>query len=118
MSVARTIPLPIHAGLEAFAAPAIMAAPFALGLSALTAGVAVVVGAVLLGSALALMGSDRTVSLTAHAGSDYALAYVTVAGAIVAGIAGDLTGTVFLAGVGVAMLTLTATTRFSFARGA
>jgi hypothetical protein len=118
MSVTRTIPLPIHAGLEAFAAPAIMAAPFALGLSTIATGVAVVVGAVLLGSALALMGTERTVSLSAHAGSDYALAYVSIAGAIAAGLAGDLTGTVFLAGVGAAMLVLTATTRFSIARGA
>ena len=118
MSVARTIPLPIHAGLEAFAAPAIMAAPFALGLSALAAGVAVVVGAVLLGSALALMGSERPASLSAHAGSDYALAYVAVAGAIVTGLTGDTVGMVFLAGVGAAMLLLTATTRFSYARGA
>lgn len=118
MSVTRTIPLSIHAGLEAFAAPVIMAAPFALGLSAIAAGVAVVVGAVLLGSAIALMGTERTVSLSAHAGSDYALAYVAVAGAIVAGLAGDVLGMVFLAGVGTAMLLLTATTRFSFARGA
>lgn len=118
MGVTRTIPLPIHAGLEAFAAPAIMAAPFALGLGAVATAVAVVIGAVLLGSALTLMGSDRPVSLSAHAGSDYALAYVAIAGAIVAGLAGDLTGTVFLAGVGTAMLVLTATTRFSIARGA
>ncbi len=118
MSVTRAIPLPIHAGLEAFAAPAIMAAPFALELSSIATGVAVVVGAVLLGSAIALMGTERTVSLSAHAGSDYALAYVTVAGAIVAGLAGDLTGMIFLAGVGTAMLVLTATTRFSIARGA
>jgi hypothetical protein len=118
MSVTRTIPLPIHAGIEAFAAPAIMAAPFALGLSAIATGVAVVVGAVLLGSALALMGSERAVSVTAHAGSDYALAYVAIAGAIVAGLAGDATGMVFLAGVGTAQLLLTATTRFSIARGA
>lgn len=118
MSVTRTISLPIHAGLEAFAAPAIMAAPFVLGLSAIATGIAVVVGAVLLGSAVALMGTERTVSLTAHAGSDYALAYVAIAGAIVTGLTGDLTGMIFLAGVGVAMLVLTATTRFSIARGA
>jgi len=118
MSVSRAIPLPIHAGLEAFAAPAIMAAPFVLGLSAIATGIAVVVGAVLLGSALALMGSERYGSLTAHASSDYALAYVTIAGAIVAGIAGDIPGMIFLAGVGTAQLMLTATTRFSIARGA
>jgi hypothetical protein len=118
MGVTRTIPLPIHAGIEAFAAPAIMAAPFALGLSAIATGVAVVVGAVLLGSALTLMGSERSVSLSAHAGSDYALAYVTIAGAIVAGLTGDSLGLVFLAAIGTAMLLLTATTRFSYARGA
>jgi hypothetical protein len=117
MSITRTIPLPIHGAIETFAAPAIMAAPFLLGLSTVATGVAVVVGAVLLGSALALMGTERTVPLSAHAGSDYALAYVTIAGAIVAGVAGDLLGMVFLVGVGAAQLLLTATTRFSYARG-
>jgi hypothetical protein len=117
MSVTRAIPLPIHGAIETFAGPAIMAAPFVLGLSAVATGVAVVVGAVLLGSALALMGTERTVSLSAHAGSDYALASVTIAGAVVTGIAGDPLGMSFLAGIGAAQLLLTANTRYSFARG-
>ena len=118
MSVTRTIPLPIHGAIEAFAAPAIMAGPFVLGLGTVTTAVALVIGAVLLWSAISVVGTERPMSLSAHASFDYALAYTAVIGGVVAGLSGEVLGMVFLVGVGAAHLLLTATTRFSIARGA
>jgi hypothetical protein len=115
----RTLSVPIHGAVEVFLAPAIMAAPFFLDFGVIATAVAVVIGAVMLGSALSLVGERRSVPLSAHAGFDYAVAYVALIGAIAAAIAGDEAGTVFLVGVGAAQALLTATTRFSLApRGA
>ena len=115
----RTVPVTIHGALEVTLAPVIMAAPFVLGLGELATAVAVVIGAILLGSALSLVGERRTVPLSAHAGFDYTLAYVAVFGGLLAGILGDVGGMSFLVGVGAAQALLTASTRFSLApRGA
>lgn len=111
----RTLTVPIHGAVEVFLAPAIMAAPFLLGLGNVATAFAVVIGAVMLGSALSLVGEGRTVPLSAHAGFDYAVAYVALAGAIAAAIAGDTAGTILLVGVGAAQALLAATTRFSLA---
>ena len=111
----RTVPVTIHGALEVTLAPAIMAVPFVLGLGELTTAIAVVIGAILLGSALSLVGERRTVSLSAHAGFDYALAYVALIGGVVTGLLGDVPGMIFLVGVGAAQALLTAMTRFSLA---
>jgi hypothetical protein len=111
----RTIPVTIHGALEVALAPVIMAAPFVLGLGELASAVAIVIGAVLLGSALSLVGERRTVPLSAHAGFDYALAWIALAGGVLAGILGDVPGMMLLVGVGAAQALLTATTRFSLA---
>ena len=115
----RTLSVPTHGAVEVIVAPAIMVAPFLLGLGNVATVFAVVIGAVMLGSALSLVGERRSVPLSAHAGFDYAIAYVYLAGAIAAAIAGDAAGTLFLVGVGAAQALLAATTRFSLApRGA
>jgi hypothetical protein len=111
----RTVPVTIHGAVEVALAPVIMAAPFVLGLGEFAAAVAIVIGAVLLGSALSLVGERRTVPLSAHAGFDYALAYIALIGGVVAGLLGDVAGMSFLVGVGAAQALLTATTRFSLA---
>ena len=118
MTIFRTIPLSLHAGLESIAAPAIMAAPFVLGLGTVAAAVGIVLGAVLLGSALSLVGERRAVSLSAHAGFDWALAWVALVAGVALAITGDVPGMVFLVGVGAAQAALTANTRFSLPRGA
>jgi hypothetical protein len=110
----RTLTVPVHGAVEVLFAPAIMAAPFLLGLGNVATAFAIVIGAVLLGSALSLVGG-RPSSLSAHAGFDYALAYLALAGAVAAAIAGDAAGTFFLVGVGAAQALLTASTRFSLA---
>ncbi len=115
MNGTRTVPLDIHGAIEVFLAPAIVAAAFVLGLGTLAIAISVVIGVAMLGSAVSLVGEGRTVSLSAHAGFDYALAYIALVGGIVAGIAGDMPGLIFLAGVGAVQALLTAMTRFSLA---
>jgi hypothetical protein len=120
MTVFRAVPLSLHGALEVLAAPAIVAAPLALGLGEATSVVAFVIGVVLLGHALSIYGDGRrTVPLSAHAGFDYLLAIAAMVSGVAIGIAtGDGAATGFLVGVGVAQLALTASTRFSVPRGA
>jgi len=118
MSTLRTIPLWLHAGVETFAAPAIMAAPFFFGFGPAASVICVITGALLLGLALQVPGPERSVSLSAHASLDYALALFAAAGGLAVGlIAGAWGATIFLVGIGVALAALTASTRFSLPRG-
>jgi hypothetical protein len=101
------------------AAPMIMAAPFAFGFPPAAALVAVLIGVVLLGLALQAEGPDQAVPLSAHAGFDYLLAIVAgVAGLAIAVVTGEWYAGAFLVGVGAALATLTASTRFTVARSA
>jgi hypothetical protein len=118
MTVFRAIPLTLHGALEVIAAPAIVAAPIALGLGEATSVVAFVIGALLLGHALSIYGEGRR-TLSAHAGFDYLLAIAAMVSGVAIGIAtGEGAAAVFLVGVGVAQMALTASTRFSVPRGA
>ena len=115
----RSIPLPVHAAIEVFAAPAIMVAPFLLDFGQAATVVAVTIGALLLGLALQAEGPRRTVPLSAHAGFDYLLAIAAAIAGLVIGLAtGEWYAAVFLVGVGAAQVALTASTRFSLARNA
>jgi hypothetical protein len=115
----RAIPLFVHATIEMIAAPAIMIAPFLFGFGVAASVLCVMVGAVLLGLALQTDGSGRVLPLTAHAGFDYLLAFISVAGGLLIGLAtGDSNAAIFLVGIGAAMAALTASTRFSAARNA
>ena len=119
MSASRAIPLPVHAAIEIVAAPAIMAAPFVLGFGEAAAVAAFVFGALLLGLAVQAAGPGRTVPISAHAGLDYALAALASITGLMIGIAtGEWAAGVFLVGVGVAQVALTASTRFSVPFGA
>ncbi len=118
MSTFRTIPLWLHAGVETFAAPAIMAAPFFFGFGPAASVVCVITGALLLGLALQVPGPARSVSISAHATYDYMLALFAIAGGVAVGlITGGWGATIFLVGIGVALAALTASTRFSLPRG-
>lgn len=118
MSVSRAIPLPLHAAIEILAAPAVMAAPLLLGFSEPAGVVAFAFGAMLLGLAVQSIGPSRSIPLSAHAGFDYALAaLVAVAGLGVGLATGEWAQAIFLVGVGVAQVALTASTRFSVPYG-
>jgi hypothetical protein len=119
MTFRRGIPTSAHGAIEVIAAPAIMAAPFVFGFSALATAIAVGIGALLLTLALQLEGSRRAVPLSAHAGFDYALALVAVSAGLAIGIAtGAWAESAFLVGIGIAQVMLTASTRFTLARSA
>jgi hypothetical protein len=119
MGSRTTIPFAIHAAIETLAGPAIMAAPFLLGFGETAAVVAFAIGAVLLGLALQAVGPRRSIPLSAHAGFDYMLATFAVAAGFAIGLGtGDWTAGIFLVGIGVAQVALTASTRFSVPAGA
>jgi hypothetical protein len=114
----KTISLPIHGALEMVAAPAIMAAPFLLGFGAAATVITVGLGAILLGLALQIEGSPRGIPISAHAGFDYVLALTAVIGGLAVGlVTDDWSAGIFLVGIGVAMVALTASTRFIAPRG-
>jgi hypothetical protein len=115
----RAIPLSVHGALEILAAPAIMVAPFILGFDQAATVITVALGALLLGLALQVEGPRRTVPLSAHAGFDYALALMALVGGLTVGLLTDeWVAGVFLVGLGVAEMALTAATRFTAPRGA
>ena len=115
----RAIPLSLHGALEILAAPAVMVAPFLLGFGQAPTVITVALGALLLGLALQVEGPRRTVPLSAHAGFDYALALMALVGGLSVGLSTDeWAAGIFLVGLGVAEMALTAATRFTAPRGA
>ena len=117
--MSRVIPLSVHGAIETLVGPAIIAAPFVLGLGEAATVVGFVLGVFVLGLALQVPGPRRSIPLSAHAGFDYALALVAaVAGVAVALIADERIAGIFLVGIGVALVALTAATRFTAPRGA
>jgi hypothetical protein len=119
MTVSRAIPLSAHAATETVAAPAIIAAPLLLGFGPAATVIGFLIGAFLLGLAVQAAGPGRTIPLSAHAGFDYALATVAGFSGLAIGIAtGEWAQGIFLVGIGVALASLTASTRFSVPAGA
>jgi hypothetical protein len=119
MGGTRAISLQVHAAIETVAAPAIMAAPLLLGFGQAAGVFAFALGAMLLGLAVQTVGPNRTIPLSAHASFDYVLGAVAIIGGIVIGIGtGEWGSASFLVGIGVALVTLTASTRFSVPIGA
>ena len=119
MTRSRSISLPVHGALETLAAPAIMVAPFFLGLGQAASVVAFAIGALLMGLSLQVLGPGRVVPVSAHAGFDYVLALTAIAAGLAIGLTGgQWNGAVFLVGVGAAQVALTASTRFSVPAGA
>jgi hypothetical protein len=103
--------------IEVIAAPALIVVPFVAGFGAAATLISVAIGATLLGLALQIESPRRTVPLSAHAGFDYLLALLAMAGGLAVGIAtGEWISASFLVGVGVAQVVLTASTRFTMAR--
>jgi hypothetical protein len=119
MAASRAIPLSAHVAIELVAAPAIIAAPLLLGFGPAATVVGFAIGAILLGLALQAAGPGRTIPLSAHAGFDYLLAAAAGISGLAIGIAtGEWAQGIFLVGVGVGLVALTASTRFSVPAGA
>ena len=109
---------PLHAALELVTATALIAVPFAIGLSVDATITAGIVGFILFG--LAVSATDTagrgTLPISAHAIYDGAIALVLLGAAIVFGLAGEVPALVFLLAAGVAQLTLNSFTRYSPSR--
>ena len=117
MTFTRGIPLSLHGAIEVLAGPAIMVAPFVLGFGLPATAIAVAIGALVLTLSLQLENPTRTVPLSAHAGFDYALALTALVAGLGFAAAGNWAESAFLVGVSVAQAALTASTRFTIARG-
>ena len=79
MTLLRLIPMHVHAVLETILAPVLIVAPFALGFSAPALVASVVLGALVMGTALStgasLAGQDGGLRVSAHASLDLGLAF-------------------------------------------
>ena len=108
----------LHAALELITAVALIAVPFAIGLSidaTITAGI---IGIILFGLAVSATDSDGrgTLPISAHATYDAAVALVLVGAAIVFGLAGEAPALALLLSAGIAQLVLNGFTRYSPSR--
>lgn len=108
----------LHAALELITATALIAVPFAIGLSVDATITAAVVGIVLFGLAVSATDTDGrgTLPISAHATYDAAVALVLVGAAVVFGLLGEVPALVFLLAAGIAQLTLNGFTRYSPSR--
>jgi len=114
MTAFRLISLPAHGALELMLGLALMAAPFVLGFSMAAVVVAVAVGAVVAGLALSAAVADTgAIDIAAHYTYDLALAVGALGAGIVFALAGDGPAAGSLLAVGVALLGLNLTTRYS-----
>ena len=104
----------MHAALELITAVALIALPFALGLSidaTITAGV---IGVVLFGLAVSATGEGRgSLPVSAHAAYDAGVALVLLGAAVVFGLSGEQAALIVLLAAGAAQLTLNALTRYT-----
>jgi hypothetical protein len=116
MTLARLIPLSMHAALEMLLGMVAMAAPFALALGPGATILGVVLGALLVGMALTLVVDEGSLPISAHYAFDYGLVLGLLGAAVVIGLAGDRAGTAFLAAIGITQLALNVTTRYSAGR--
>ena len=109
------VPYTLHAALELITASALIAVPFAIGLSLDATITAVAVGIILFGLAVSATDAEGrgTLPVSAHASYDAAVALVLVGAAIVFGLAGEVPALVFLLAAGIAQLTLNGFTRYS-----
>ena len=116
MTAIRLIPLQLHGAVQMATGLATLAAPFALGFDPAATIVAVVVGAVLVGVALASTTDERgQISVhvaTLHA-ADYGLAFGLYGAAAVVALAGDQVAGITFAALATMQLALNLTTRYS-----
>jgi hypothetical protein len=117
MTLLRLIPIHVHAVLETILAPVLIVAPFAFGFSASALIASVVLGVLLMGTALstgaALAGQENGLRVSAHASLDLGLAFAAVVSSIAFGIAGDPAAGLFFGAVAILQGLLATTTRYT-----
>jgi len=109
------VPFALHAALELITAVALLAVPFAVGLSVDATITAGALGVLLFGLAVSATDSDGrgTLPISAHATYDAAIALVLVGAAVVFGVVGETPALVLLLSAGIAQLTLNGFTRYA-----
>lgn len=118
MTAYRLIPLPVHGALEMLTGLFTMAAPFLFGFEAPATVIAVLVGAITVGIALAAAsaepaGARGTLPVSAHHAFDHGLTFGLLGAALVVGIDGDHVASLTLSAIAVVQLMLNLTTRYS-----
>ena len=115
----RLISFQTHSAIEILAGFALMVLPAVLGLGTAAAVTGVLVGAILMGLAVAGAGQDHsagsrgTIPIGAHALYDRGIALGLILAALVLGIAGDRGAVLFFVGAGISLLALATSTRYS-----
>ena len=114
MTALRLISLPTHAALELAGGLALMAAPFALGVTAAGLVAAVFVGAIVVGLALSAATADGSgLPIAAHFAFDRGIAVGLLGGSLALGLAGDTAAAAIFAAAALAQTALNLTTRYS-----
>jgi hypothetical protein len=120
MTLLRLVPIHVHAALETLLAPAMIAAPFAFGFEPAAMIAAVVLGVLLMGTALATGASlgragvsDRGMRVSAHASVDLGLTFAAAACAVAFGFGGEPVAGLFFGVVAILHGALTTTTRYA-----
>ena len=117
MTLLRLIPIHVHAVLETILAPVLIVAPFAFGFSPGALIASVVLGVLVMGTALstgaALAGQQGGLRVSAHASLDMGLALAALACSIGFGVMQDPAAGLFFGAVAILQAVLTTTTRYT-----
>ena len=117
MTLLRLIPVHINAVLETILAPVVIVAPFAFGFSASALVASVVLGVLMMGTALstsaALAGEGGGSRVSAHADVDLGLALSAALAGLVFATGGDVAAAGLFLVAAAAQGLLAATTRYS-----
>lgn len=117
MTLLRLIPIHVHAVLETILAPVLIVAPFVFGFSASALVASVVLGVLVMGTALstsaALAGQDGGSRVSAHASLDIGFATAAAVCSFAFGFSGDPVAGLFFGAVAILMSFLATTTRYA-----
>src|SRR3954447_6760796 len=123
LTIARVVPIHIHAAVETLVGPVLMFAPFALDFSPSAMIASFLLGVLMIAVALTTSttltpDSPRrsSVRVSAHAELDLGITLATAACAIGFGLAGDAAAAGFLGAVAIALSLLGMTTRYTTIR--
>lgn len=115
MTLARLVPLQLHAAIEALLAPALIVGPFLLGLSSAAVVCGVVIGALLMGSAL--QASAKTPRVSIHVGTDMLIGALIAGVAIGFAVVGQPLAAILFGAIAAVEMLLFSTTRYSTTAG-
>jgi hypothetical protein len=119
VTLARLIPLPIHAALEVALAAVVMAVPFAFGFEPSALVVAFVIGVLMMGTGLAAAaqisgrGGPGALRVSALVDVDLGLALASAFAALIFAIGGEVAAAGLFVAVAAALGLLAVTTRYS-----